>query len=393
MTAALRLSALLTHPVQYYSPLFRELAQGCDLTVYYAHRPSPTEQGEGFGVPFVWDIDLTDGYRHIWLANQATTPDVNKFRGCDTPSIARHIEASRPDAFLVFGWHSLAYWQAIRACRRTGIPVIVRGDSQLGTPRGGVRRLAKQFLYPIMIRQFAACVSVGTRSEAYFRAYGARAIYWSPHFVDNEFFACRATAELRAASRDRWSIPNDALVVLFAGKLTPMKRPLDAVAAVAATNRTDVHLLVAGAGVLEPEMRAAAAAAAVKASFAGFLNQTELPAAYAAADVLVLPSTGQETWGLVVNEAMACGRPAIVSSSVGSTPDLIVENVTGYAEVEGDITSMSARIASLAADRAGAAIMGRAARAHIARYNSTNAARGVMAAAYDAARARGTKPS
>ncbi len=62
---------------------------------------------------------------------------------------------------------------------------------------------------------------------------------------------------------------------------------------------------------------------------AGFQNQTELPAWYAAADVLVLPSDGGETWGLVVNEALACGTPAVVSDAVGCAPDLALDRDPG----------------------------------------------------------------
>jgi glycosyltransferase involved in cell wall biosynthesis len=83
------------------------------------------------------------------------------------------------------------------------------------------------------------------------------------------------------------------------------------------------------------------------ASFPGFKNQSELPAYYAAADVLVLPSES-ETWGLVVNEAMACGLPAIVSDAVGCAPDLIEEGKTGFTYPVGDVDALAGRLAALA---------------------------------------------
>ena len=76
----------------------------------------------------------------------------------------------------------------------------------------------------------------------------------------------------------------------------------------------------------------------------GFVNQSELPAVYASADVLVLPSDGQETWGLVVNEAMACGVPAVVSDAVGCGPDLIEPGRTGATFPFGDIAALAAAI-------------------------------------------------
>jgi len=83
------------------------------------------------------------------------------------------------------------------------------------------------------------------------------------------------------------------------------------------------------------------------ATFAGFKNQSELPACYVAADCLVLPSDGGETWGLVVNEAMACGLPAIVSDAAGCAPDLIDEGETGFTFPVGDTTQLAGRLAVL----------------------------------------------
>ena len=103
--------------MQYHAPLFRRLAAepGLDLTVYYAHRPTPAEQGTGFGVSFEWDVDLTAGYAHVFLENVARAPSVATFDGCDTPSIGPVIRSGGFDAFLVMGWHARAYWQARRA--------------------------------------------------------------------------------------------------------------------------------------------------------------------------------------------------------------------------------------------------------------------------------------
>ena len=375
----LRVAAVLTHPVQYYSPLFRELAARSALRVFYAHRPSPVEQGTGFGVPFEWDVDLTSGYDAVWLRNQAHAPDVSRFNGCDVPDVGEQLRAWRPDAILLFGWHSRVYLQALAAARMAGIPAIVRSDSQLRGTRSPARRALKRLGYPLLLRQFAACIAVGQRAEQYFRAYGARAVFRSPHFVDNEFFARRASG-MRPSARAGWDLDPEAFVVLFAGKLIDMKRPLDVVAALARVRSRNVQFLVAGAGQLEDAMRQHAVASGVRVRFAGFLNQSEIPAAYAASDVLVLPSTGQETWGLVVNEAMACGRPAIVSSSVGCGPDLVENGLTGYVVPEGDIQALGDRIDAMVRDPRLASELGRSAAARVAAFNASTAADGVLAA-------------
>ena len=101
-----------------------------------------------------------------------------------------------------------------------------------------------------------------------------------------------------------------------------------------------------GDGELDGRLRETANQMNAPVSLVGFKNQSELPAIYAAADVLVLPST-QESWGLVVNEAMACGTPAIVSNAVGCADDLIETGDTGYRYRVGDIDSLAAAIKAM----------------------------------------------
>jgi glycosyltransferase involved in cell wall biosynthesis len=387
-SAGLRLGILATHPVQYYSALYRRLAAepGVALRVFYAHRPGPEEQGVGFGVAFSWDVDLTTGYRHQWLANRAARPSATTFGGCDTPDVAGAIAAGRFDAFLVMGWHSRSYWQAMRACWRTRTPVLVRGDSQLAGDRGRIKRLVKRATYPLFLRRFAAALAVGTRSEEYFRYYGARRVVRSPHFVDNERFGADAAAarSRRAELRAAWGIPSDAFVCLFAGKCVPKKRPLDVVRAVARAAahvpRRDIRVLVAGDGELRPALEAEAASLGVRLHVAGFLNQSRIAEAYAASDVLVLPSDARETWGLVVNEAMASGVPALVSRDAGCSADLVVEGRTGHAFDRGDVHGLAALISSLASDASRTPRMGAAAADHVAAFSVEAAARGVLAA-------------
>ena len=75
--------------------------------------------------------------------------------------------------------------------------------------------------------------------------------------------------------------------------------------------------------------------------FDGFLNQREIGVGFAAADALVLPSNGAETWGLVVNEAMAAGLPALVSQAAGCAPDLVVHGETGFTFPCGDVGALA----------------------------------------------------
>jgi glycosyltransferase involved in cell wall biosynthesis len=224
------------------------------------------------------------------------------------------------------------------------------------------------------------CLAVGERSEAYFRFYGARGVVRSPHFVDNEHFARGAAAANVASLRREWNVREDAMVVGFVGKLVPKKRPLDLLAAVSSCGRSDVHVVFVGDGELREACRRTAERLGVAATFAGFRNQSALPAAYAAMDALVLPSDVRETWGLVVNEAMACGTPALVSNACGCAPDLIREGHTGYTFQLGDVAVLGRAISRLASSADLRRQMSAGARAHIAGYTADAAARGVLQA-------------
>lgn len=320
------LAVVASHPVQYYAPLFRELARRVDLTVYYGHRASQSDQARaGFGVGFEWDVDLLSGYHHEFLDNVAKSPELGRFEGVDTPGIGYKLRGRRIDAVLVLGWYLKCFLQTLWAAKRSGIPILVRGDSHLETPRSLLKRLTKQALYPIFLRQFDAALIVGVQNRAYWRHYGypQSRMFASPHCVDTAWFASRATAEAATELRQTLGISQNAPVALFAGKLVDFKRPGDLIVAAADARRKGlaVEVLIAGSGPLEADLRALAARHNVPLHILGFCNQSQMPAAYAASDVLVLPSNGRETWGLVANEALACGTPVILSDAVGCAHD------------------------------------------------------------------------
>ena len=373
---SLRIGFLVSHPIQYYAPIFRALAQRCDLTVFFAHRQTAEGQAKaGYGITFQWDIDLLSGYDSRFLTNVARQPSTDAFAGCDTPGLAHEIEQGGFDAFLVPGWGLKSYLQAARACRRARVPVLVRGDSQLASQRGGALRVAKGLVFPLFLRRFDGFLYVGQRNREYLEHYGVRPdrLFFSPHCIDNDAFRAGSDAARLASPRDR----NGPARLLFVGKLVDSKRPFDLLEAAAMVKDRRVEVAFAGAGEAEARLKQAAAAAGVPTVFHGFVNQSELPAVYAAADVIVAPSV--ETWGLVVNEAMACGLPAVVSDAVGCGPDLIDESLTGSVFPLGDMSGLARaieRVLALDPARRRAAIS-----AKMAVYSPGRTAEGIMNAA------------
>src|SRR6185503_1390569 len=195
-----RVAIVTSHPIQYQAPLFRALAAVTDLEVFFAHRIDGAGQAAaGFDVEFDWDVDLLDGYRHSWLSNRSRRPNVFEFGGCDTPEIGDRLGTGRFDACLVFGWYLKTYLQAIFASRRRRIPVLVRGDSHLGTARSNVVRLVKYVPYRWLLTRVDAHLYVGSANRDYLEHYGVEPsrLFFAPHFVDNNFFAVRAAAARR----------------------------------------------------------------------------------------------------------------------------------------------------------------------------------------------------
>lgn len=348
----MRLAIVASHPVQYYAPMFRALALRCDLTVFYCLQMTPQQHAAaGFDKAFDWDVDLLSGYKSEFLRNVSSTLGTEHFGDCDTPDISRLLRVGQFDALLVIGWYLKSFLQATLSAKRLGIPVMVRGDSHLDTPRSALKQLAKEIINPIFLRLFDCALYVGTKSRAFYEHYHypVNRLFNSPHCVDNEWFSERATQEARWQLRKVHGIDDSTHVVLFAGKLVPFKRPLDVVSSVAGAraNGANVHLMVAGSGEMEDGIRLGAAELGVPLHMLGFRNQTEMPAAYAAADVLMLPSNGNETWGLVTNEALACGRPVIVSDTCGCAPDLAADGKVGRVAPLGDIAAFAAAINSV----------------------------------------------
>ena len=324
-----RLGVLDFHPIQYHTPLYQRLsARGkIELTVLYlsddGFRPV---LDPGFGVPITWDIDLLSGYQHDFLT-------VSKDRGFQRLGLlTRWIRSN--DAVVIHGHSNPWMLVAAAVCRSRGVPYLLRGDSG---PRGqsqSIRRRIRSGVVGPLVSASAGGLAVGQLNERFYSTFGAPRIVFAPHSVDNERFAGTPRVG-RADLMARWGLDDRLPVIMFCGKLHAGKRPLDLADAIARLGEPVTTVFV-GDGVLADRVRAAVGGRS--GAVTGFVNQTELPSYYHAADILVLPSE-TEPWGLVVNEAMAAGVLPIVSDRVGAAPDL----VAGIGEIYpcGDVDALA----------------------------------------------------
>ena len=378
-----RVAFVTTHPIQYQVPVFSELARRpeLDLTVLFCQIPDAAAQGDGFGVDFQWDVPLLDGYQYEVLRNVAKKPSVTAYHGCDTPEIAERIRRAGFDAVVVNGWVVKSCLQTLRACRTLGVPCIVRGEANLLRPRPWW----KHWLHGRLVRRFSAYACIGQANREFYTRHGANndQLFASPYCVDNaRFSSAGGDPSRRLSVRQHWGIEEDRVCYLFSGKFETKKHPLELLEAlsVAVRANNNLHLLMVGDGALRPACQQFADERHLPATFTGFLNQSEITDAYAAADCLVLPSDHGETWGLVVNEAMACGRAAIVSDQVGCRQDLIVEGRTGLSFPFGRWSELADRLTELASDRSRLRRMGEAAAKHVAMCSPAAAAEGIAQA-------------
>jgi glycosyltransferase involved in cell wall biosynthesis len=336
-----KLAIVVSHPIQYYSPLFKILAKEIDLKVFYGFIPNAQQQGEaGFGEAFEWDLDLLSGYEYELLENVASKPTSSKFDGCNTPAIGHALSSFGATHVVTFGWHLKMYRQALHYCKKYKIPIAVRGDSILKSRFPLWKKLVKKLYYPFFLGQFDAFLSVGQRNREYLHYYDVpdRKIIFSPHAVDQEF----------------WQVENarqsSHFTFLWVGKFIPLKRPVDVVQAFRQllVDQPDlkhkINLVMVGTGPLFKEVKEITTDLP-QITLSGFKNQQELRSSYAAADCLVL-SSDSETWGLVVNEAFAAGLPAIVSDACGCVPDLI-DQYTGKVFPAGNIRELKKQMHQL----------------------------------------------
>lgn len=377
-----RLAVVVSHPIQYYAPWFRRLADepSLETRVFYLSDHGVTAARDAqFGAAFSWDVDLLSGYAHEFVPNRAPSPSVTRFSGLKNPGLRPRLRAFRPDATLLFGY---AYRPHLELLLRPVAPVVFRGDSHLlGTPPPrGLKRLLLRLIYS----RPAAFLPVGQANAAYFLHYGVprKKLFSAPHCVDGSHF-CATPERLAAAAAQRAAlgIPAEAPVALFAGKFIPKKRPDLLLAAFIRASVPGAHLVLSGDGEMLASLRASAAGR-TDVHFLPFANQSEMPARYLLGDVFVLPSEGRhETWGLAVNEAMHLARPAVLSDHVGCHPDLLLPGETGWLFTAGNEIALAAVLReALTLPKTVIADRGRAAAARISNFNYDAASSGLLSA-------------
>ncbi|MHB8753365.1 MAG: glycosyltransferase [Candidatus Acidiferrales bacterium] len=346
----LRVLLLCAHPTQYSSPMWRLIAQRPEMDVLVAYcslQGAESHIDPGFGVEVAWDVPLLDDYPWVHLKNRSPRPNINTFFGLINPRVWRLIRAGKFDAVAIFtGYLCATFWIAVVAAKIFGIPLLFGTDAHDLNPRkqGAWKTRIKQHLWPRLFRLADVIIAPSSGTVALMRSLkiSPERVMLTPYVVHNEWWTEQARHVDRAAVRRNWHIPGDAAVVLFCAKLQPWKRPQDLLLAFASANVPGSYLVYAGDGLMRNALETEANRLGIsdRTRFLGFVNQSALPQVYCGSDLLVLPSE-YEPFGVVVNEAMLCGRGVIVSDRVGARFDLVQQNETGFVFPAGDVDELA----------------------------------------------------
>jgi glycosyltransferase involved in cell wall biosynthesis len=328
---AKKLLIITSHPIQYQAPLWQKMAQAAvpmEVLFLCPHGMKETVDPE-FDRSFAWDLPMLEEYKSRFLEIpgwdlKAPMKMKIKMKG----GLKAIFEETGATHLWVEGWRFPAFWQAVRQAKKAGLQVWCRGESNDLAPEPMFpKSLVKKALMSWFFNKVDAFLCIGQANRRLYQKAGVpeRKMHSAPYFVDNERFSREAERlwPEREKIRATWGIRPDACVVLYSGKFIPKKRVMDlarAFRAVCERHPGKFHLLLAGEGPQRHELERKLAGLSV--SFTGFLNQTEIPRAYAAADVMVMASDWGETWGLSANEALASGVPVILSNKCGCAEDL-----------------------------------------------------------------------
>ena len=361
-----KLAIVITHPIQYYIPVYQQLAKACKLKVFYTwgEQGAASKYDPDFKRHIQWDVPLLEGYPFEFLENTAKDPGSHHYKGIVNPRLIENIKAFHPDAILVYGWAYQSHLAVMRYFKGK-IPVWFRGDSNLLDETSRLRKILRKLFLTWIYQHIDLAFYVGNANKAYYQAFGLNEtkLVFAPHAVDNTRFS---TAPNLAAERIRahLNIKSDEILILFAGKFESKKNPLLLLKAFSEIRLAHIHLLFIGNGELEAQLKESAKLhhekdKFQKVHFMDFQNQSQMPAVYQACDLFCLPSQGPgETWGLAINEAMAAGKAILVSDKVGCAQDLILKKKNGDTFISGDLTDLKNKLQFLCTNRESLFTMG-----------------------------------
>lgn len=384
----LRVAHLVFFPIQYFAPLYRELARRSEIdhTVYfYSDATLRQFHDKEFGREIQWDTPLLGGYESRFCSSALKKGIRESFFQRPNWDIIRDTAFGKYDVIWIHGYAHPNTWFAAIAASISDTKLLIREEQTLLNGRPWYKRVLKAIMLRALLRS-AYGLYIGENNRRYLEHYGmpASRLFPARYCVDNDYFQRKAEelAPSRGEIRVRFGITDNAPVILFSGKFIEKKQPLLLIEAFAKVyKQTPCWLLMVGDGPLRQPMEDLIRQSQIpNVILPGFLNQSEIPRAYTAADIFVLPSKYMETWGLVVNEAMNFSLPVVVTDKVGCASDLVREGWNGFVVDHQRVDALAETIGTLVKDREMRQSLGRRSYDMISNYSIKACADDIVAA-------------
>ena len=342
----------------YQVPLFQRLASHprIDLMVHFCSDEALHGQDilKMYKTESRWadEVELLEGYRHKFLRNYSPWPSYIKgFYGLLNLGVWGEIKKNKPDVVVMMSWANPTWWMAVLACMRFRIPFMYMTDMNIQNEllKSPWKRWIKRVILGRMLFRLASgFLCAGTANADLFRFYGVPEKKLIPFAYNWGYEPFIEMAESITAQKNEiraeLGIPASSKVILYMGRMSREKCPLDLLKAYELTNIPDKTLVFVGDGPLRGQLEEYVSQHQLESvRFINFQGRQDVPKFYAMADVLALPSH-RETWGIVVNEAMCFGMPVIVSEQVGAVTDLVRDGYNGFRFARGDVKGLAGHI-------------------------------------------------
>lgn len=342
----IRLAWLATHPIQYQAPLLRAISKcpDIDLTaIFFSDFSTRGFVDPGFGLTVTWDTPLLDGYKYELLPGNGDEIREIKIFQPRVEGLAKRLTQNNFDVVLVQGWGHYGMLKAAWLAKRAGLKVLMRCEATDHVDSSvGFKRLLREITIRFLLSQVDWCLAIGTHNRNFYlkRGFPADRIGSMPYCVDNDHFYGMAKSTDVTELRVQLSLESGRPVILYASKFMARKFPDHLLEAYLQLSEPRPYLIYVGDGELRISLEEFTKKHQLKdVRFVGFRNQSELPAFYALADIFVLPSIN-ETWGLVVNEAMNAGCAIITTDQVGAAVDLVRNGENGFVLKARDVPAL-----------------------------------------------------
>lgn len=266
------------------------------------------------------------------------------------PSVIRELWRGAFDLVVVCGYSHPTLLLAIAYCLVTGTPFVLQGESHVVQQRHALKKALKRWLLFPLLRRAKAAFATGKKATDYWADVGLprESIFILSNTPDVEFFVSNSDRARTKRHEVRAALGlDDRRVGIFVGRFVAAKGVETLLLAVAEMEPSKrPQLLLVGDGPLKPRYEGITQRHNLPVRFVGFQQKEQLPELYAAADFFVLPSLS-EPWGVVVNEAMACALPVLLSDQVGAAYDLLEEGRNGFMIPAGDINAWSKALCAM----------------------------------------------